>query len=108
MAIGSGLYAIATSVLLICVQIFLHSNHKWFHEYYKDELMMMVRKDREVVADVRKQLEKYNIEIYTLKIKEQENAYRLEMMVSFPENFNTVSWLEIFKNVEYIELLFTV
>lgn len=93
MTIGSGLYAIgiATSILLICGQVLLHSNHRWFHEYYKDEIKITIRKDMGALTEIKVQLEKYNIEIDTLKISEHEKDIQMEMVVIFPDNFTTVN-----------------
>lgn len=105
MAIGSGLYAIgiATAVLIIAVQIFLHGNHKWLHESYKDELSFVIHKDKEAVEDLKNRLAVIQIEILNAKIKEKKDSYEIEFIVSFPDNFNTAQLLKVFKNTDYIE-----
>lgn len=105
MSIGSGLYAIgiATAILIIGVQIFLHGNHKWLHESYKDELSFLIRKDKGAVADLKDRLIGIQIEILNAKITEKKDSYQIELVVSFPDNFNAAHLLEVFKNTDYIE-----
>lgn len=105
MSIGSGLYAIgiATAILIIGVQIFLHGNHKWLHESYKDELSFLIHKDKGAVADLKDRLTGIQIEILNAKITEKKDSYQIELVVSFPDNFNAAHLLEVFKNTDYIE-----
>lgn len=104
MAIGSGLYVlgIATAILIIVVQIILHGKHRWFHETYKDELSFVIHQDKSSIDDLRQQLEAIHIEILNIKIQEKSDSYLVDMVVSFPENYDTAQLLEIFKDKDYI------
>lgn len=105
MAIGSGLYAlgIATAVLIIIIQILLHGNHRWLHESYKDELSFVITKDKSALDDLKDRLSAIGIEILNIKVSEASERYQLELVVSFPENYNTAQLLEIFKHTDYIK-----
>ena len=103
MAIGSGLYliGIVTTVLIVLIQIILHSNRRWIHESYKDEMLFVIDKDKQAIEDLKKRLNALKIEILNVNIREEEASYRVTLIVSSPEDFNAAQMLKTFCEIHY-------
>ncbi|MCH4285134.1 MULTISPECIES: MgtC/SapB family protein [Bacillota] len=103
MSIGSGLYllGIVTTVLIVVIQIILHG--RLLKETYKDEISFLLKKDKNAVQDLQKQLESMHIEILNIEIKKHNEFYMVEMVVSLPENYHATEMLKLFQHCDYIE-----
>ena len=103
MSIGSGLYllGIVTAVLIVVIQIILHG--RLLKETYKDEISFLLKKDKNAVQDLQKQLESMHIEILNIEIKKHNEFYMVEMVVSLPENYHATEMLKLFQHCDYIE-----
>lgn len=103
MSIGSGLYllGIVTTVLIVVIQIILHGC--LLKETYKDEISFLLKKDKNAVQDLQKQLESMHIEILNIEIKKHNEFYMVEMVVSLPENYHATEMLKLFQHCDYIE-----
>ena len=103
MYIGSGLYllGIVTTVLIVVIQIILHG--RLLKETYKDEISFLLKKDKNAVQDLQKQLESMHIEILNIEIKKHNEFYMVEMVVSLPENYHATEMLKLFQHCDYIE-----
>lgn len=95
MSIGSGLYllGIVTTVLIVVIQIILHG--RLLKETYKDEISFLLKKDKNAVQDLQKQLESMHIEILNIEIKKHNEFYMVEMVVSLPENYHATEMLKL-------------
>ena len=103
MSIGSGLYllGIVTTVLIVVIQIILHG--RLLKETYKDEISFLLKKDKNAVQDLQKQLESMHIEILNIEIKKHNEFYMVEIVVSLPENYHATEMLKLFQHCDYIE-----
>ena len=103
MSIGSGLYllCIVTTVLIVVIQIILHG--RLLKETYKDEISFLLKKDKNAVQDLQKQLESMHIEILNIEIKKHNEFYMVEMVVSLPENYHATEMLKLFQHCDYID-----
>lgn len=103
MAIGSGLYLIGimTTLLIVVIQIILHSH--LVHEPYKEEISFLIHKDKKAIADLEKRLEQQHIEILNVQITSQKGSYLLDMTVSLPDTYRTSDLMKLFGSCDYME-----
>ena len=83
------------------IQIILHG--RLLKETYKDEISFLLKKDKNAVQDLQKQLESMHIEILNIEIKKHNEFYMVEMVVSLPENYHATEMLKLFQHCDYIE-----
>lgn len=103
MAIGCGLYliGIATALLMIMIQVILHS--RLIHEAYKEEISFLIHKDKAAVKDLEKQLKQQRIEVLNIQITTQKGSYLVDMTVNVPEGYHSSDLMKLFGACDYIE-----
>lgn len=107
MAIGSGLYllGIVTAFVILLIQITLHSNHKWLHESYKDDVCFLIEKDKKNIQDLQQRLQQLHMEILNVKVVEKNEYYYVDFVVNFPKNYDADVLMKLFQDISYIKEL---
>lgn len=103
MAIGSGLYMIGiiSTLIIVIVQILLHG--KWVHEPIKDEISFLIDQDKTAVIKLKQLLEENHIDIESIKVSEQAQAYLVELSVKYPDQYRSSDLLTLFQAAAFIK-----
>ena len=97
MAIGAGFYllGIAVSILLIVIQTFLYRLVPAFESIEVAELLIKAKRTPDILETIKKELDKNNIFINTMKIKKHEHELDIRFSVKVHKDHSMQGLFEI-------------
>jgi putative Mg2+ transporter-C (MgtC) family protein len=105
MAIGASLYfvGIATTVLVLFVQIFLHKNFRWLHLPTSEQINIEFCEDAGAITYVQDKFAENHIEILSLKAEKSGNGFlEVELIIKLPNKYDISRLMNVFKDNPYI------
>lgn len=104
MAIGAGFYllGIATSVLLILIQTFLYRIVPALESIEVAELLIKCKRTPDILETIKKELDKNNIFISTMKIKKHEHELDIRFSVKVNKDHSMQGLFELLSSYEDI------
>jgi len=105
MAIGASLYfvGIATTVLVLFVQIFLHKNFRWLHLPTSEQINIEFCEDAGAITYVQDKFAENHIEILSLKAEKSGNGFlEVELNIKLPNKYDISRLMNVFKDNPYI------
>lgn len=106
MAIGAKLYflGIASTVIIILAQIFLHRNFKWLHLPVGEQINIVFNDDHDAISYVQKVFYEKHIEIITIKAERNDDGYiEVEIFAKMPQRYDIADLMNLFKNNPHIK-----
>ncbi len=101
MAIGSGMYivGIATTVIILLVQIVLHADNRWFRPAKLKRLTFSCQEDPEMQSKVTTMLQHKGIMVSDVSVKKeiQNHLVEFSFLLEIPENFPISSIINEFE-----------
>lgn len=95
LSMGAGQYFLATAstILMITVQVILHSIGFLAKEPYRAGLKITVRNNPTAVQEIEELLKNEKIEIMILKVSREQEDTKLELEVVYPAGYDKLSFL---------------
>jgi Uncharacterized membrane protein len=106
MAIGSGMYiiGIASTVILVLSQIFLHKNLRFLHLPESDLIVMQIVDVENSISKVKEILAENNILVHSVKVeKTAPNFATIEAFVKLPSKFTPTNMMEVISKYDFIK-----
>ncbi len=101
LAIGAGMYSmgIATSLLILIMQVLLHKNFKLLQTPNEEQLSIVIPDDKEAMDYINTVLSHHNITIIKLKkcTRTNDNMLELQLKVHVPQDLDYTKLLEGFQ-----------
>lgn len=106
MAIGARLYfiGIATTVLILIVQVLLHREYRWFHIPMAEQISITFSESADSISFIQDKFSASHIEIINLKVEKLGNGYlEVELYVKLPQNYDISNLMNLLKDNPHIK-----
>lgn len=106
LAIGSGMYAmgIATSLLILIMQVLLHKNIKFLQTPNEEQMSIVIPDNKESMDHINQILSHHDISIIKLKkcTRTNDNMLELQLKVHVPQDLDYTKLLEVFQESDSV------
>lgn len=106
MAIGAKLYfiGIATTVLVLLVQIVLHKNFRWLHLPRSEQINIELSESTDAISYIQEKFIANHIEIINLKAeKSGDGMIDVELYVKLPQKYDVSKLMNLFKDNPHVK-----
>ena len=106
MALGSGMYLMGflTTIFIYVSQLVLHKNLRFLRTTKEENIIVVIDDEPEGIFRVKKLFEENHIYIEKLSLKRHENAtIKIKFDVIVPQNFDSLTFLELADGNDYIK-----
>lgn len=106
MAIGARLYfiGIATTVLILIVQVLLHREYRWFHIPMAEQISITFSESADSISFIQEKFSASHIEIINLKVEKLGNGYlEVELYVKLPQNYDISKLMNLLKDNPHVK-----
>lgn len=106
MAIGAQLYfvGIATTVLVLLVQIFLHKEFSWMHLPMTEQISIEFNESTDSISFVQEKFAANHIEIINIKMDKKGDGFLdVELYVKLPKGYDVSGLMNLFKDNPHVK-----
>lgn len=105
MAIGAQLYfvGIATTILVLLVQIFLHKEFSWMHLPMTEQIDIEFNESTDSISFVQEKFSANHIEIINIKMEKKGDGFlEVELYVKLPKGYDVSELMNLFKDNPHV------
>lgn len=106
MAIGAQLYfvGIATTILVLLVQIFLHKEFSWMHLPMTEQISIEFNESTDSISFVQEKFAANHIEIINIKMDKKGDGFLdVELYVKLPKGYDVSGLMNLFKDNPHVK-----
>lgn len=106
MAIGAQLYfvGIATTILVLLVQIFLHKEFSWMHLPMTEQISIEFNESTDSISFVQEKFAANHIEIINIKMDKRGDGFlEVELYVKLPKGYDVSGLMNLFKDNPHVK-----